>query len=556
MKDFLNYIRNDDELIKTYNIDLIERNLDDDLVTYIVDAIKSLEVIENIKFLGYEYQDDESQIETSDYIQSRATGKDAKNKCIYLYDSRVGELTVKLELTCYDKKKDTVISKIIKKKILIPVEDENHRFILKGKKQYLVYQLVDTSTYNTKNDVVLKSFISIDVSREFKEIVDTDGEEYTVAIYSLIMFKKKRDIMSFYFAKMGATETLIFFNVATIITFVDSPTMKDPNFIYFKISGKLFIRVNRKMFEKYGYVKSIVGMILTICTNRVTKDLLYNKKYWVEKIGVVGSTGVGYIEKGYSTLIQLSRMLDETTKKVLRTENYNKENIYCILRWMIQNFQELRTKDNLDFSNKRLRYNEFISMLFTKMLSDRVNKLITKGKSVSMEELEDLFKFPGNIILTILYNSGLLRFDDSVNDLDFSTKLQFSLKGINSLGNKNNRTITKRFRALHPSHIGRVDINVVGNSDPFTSGTMVPTIKTDGLYLSDKHEPEEFAYKFDKDINELLEEDGGVTCQLYDDIKSFYNIPEDILESFDDIKIYRTSEDGKNLERISFRDEL
>ena len=407
MKDFLNYIRNDEEIIKTYNMDIIERSCDESLVTYIVDAIKSLEVIENIKFLGYEYQDDESQIETSDYIQTRATGKEANNKYIYLHDSRIGELTVKLELTCYDKKKDAVMSKIIKKKILIPVEDENHRFILKGKKQYLVYQLVDTSTYNTKNSVVLKSFISIDVSREHTEIVDTDGNEYTVALYHLNMFKKKRDIMSFYFAKMGVTDALVFWNVATIIKFVEQPIMTDLYSIYFKISSKLFIRVNRAMFMKYDYVKSIVGMILAICSNRVTKDILYKKEYWVERIGVVNSTGMSYIEKGYSTLIQLSRMLDETTKKVLRTEEYNKENIYCVLRWIVQNFKELRTKDNLDFANKRLRYNEFIAMLFTKKLSERINRLITKGKNIAMDELEDIFKFQGNIILTVLYKCGL-----------------------------------------------------------------------------------------------------------------------------------------------------
>ena len=62
--------------------------------------------------------------------------------------------------------------------------------------------------------------------------------------------------------------------------------------------------------------------------------------------------------------------------------------------------------------------------------------------------------------------SGLLRYDDNVNDMDMFSKLKFTIKGPNSLGGKSDNTISTAYRGIHPSFIGRIDINVCGNSDP------------------------------------------------------------------------------------------
>ena len=71
-----------------------------------------------------------------------------------------------------------------------------------------------------------------------------------------------------------------------------------------------------------------------------------------------------------------------------------------------------------------------------------------------------------NILIKSLFNSGLFRYDDQVNDLDFFNKLKFTTKGPNSLGGKNTQSIVPAARGLDPSYIGRIDLNVVGNSDP------------------------------------------------------------------------------------------
>ena len=179
---------------------------------------------------------------------------------------------------------------------------------------------------------------------------------------------------------------------------------------------------------------------------------------------------------------------------------------------------------SLDLANKRLRYNEFIGALFTSVLSEKLNsKVIGRNRNnLDMDMLKDIFKFPGNIILTILYKSGLLRFDDINNDLDFPTKLKFSRKGISTLGNKSQRTISKRFRALHPSHIRRIDLTAIGNSDPGSSGVLCPAIKSDGLYLSDRNEPETQFYELCKAADEYLETEGWMVITDYQDEEDFY----------------------------------
>jgi hypothetical protein len=58
-----------------FNYPLINREYDDDLVEYIIDCCKSLEVLEYVKFIGYDYITNESEINTSEYIDAKSRTK-------------------------------------------------------------------------------------------------------------------------------------------------------------------------------------------------------------------------------------------------------------------------------------------------------------------------------------------------------------------------------------------------------------------------------------------------------------------------------------------------
>lgn len=519
MKKFLSVYKNPNE--DRINFGLLERVYDDDLIQYIVNSCKSLEVLKYITFLGYDYTDDESKIDINNYITKRKKNKKKgdKTKYMYLEDSRYGELELRFKLECKGE------STIIKKKLLIPVPDEKGYYTIKGKKYFLLYQLVESSTYTTRHSLTLKSFMSVNLKRDVKDFTDSDGETYTAPIYVINIFRKEMVILLFYFAKIGVKKTLKYFSVDEIIDFKTKEEDKENN-LYFQISSKLYLEVNRHFFQKYQYVQSIVFMILSISTNRLCMENLYEKSYWIEKIGSVSATNVyNYYEKGMNTLTFFDRMLDETTKKILKVHDTNKKNIYAVIRWMIQNYNELRKKENLDLDNKRLRCNEYIASLLTKALSERVNRIISLGNRVTIDRVKEIFRFPGDIILQQLYRSGLLRYDDKVNDMDFFSKLKYTIKGPNSLGNKNKNTISIKYRGIHPSYIGKIDLNVCGNSDPGTTGIITPFCETDGLYFNNKNEPENFKFEFEKSLIDHFKDktDGMFVYLDYENNEDYYS---------------------------------
>ena len=92
----------------------------------------------------------------------------------------------------------------------------------------------------------------------------------------------------------------------------------------------------------------------------------------------------------------------------------------------MQNYQELRLKDNLDLKNKRLRCYEYIASMLTAEFSKRISRIIALGDKVTIENIREIFKFPGEILIQKMNSSGVLRFDDTVNDLDFFSKFKYT----------------------------------------------------------------------------------------------------------------------------------
>lgn len=504
MRKFLKEYKNPNE--SRINFGLLNRTNDDALEHHIIRSFKSLEILKNIKLLGYEHITDPKDIDLNDYIVTRKSKDKSKKKSkqqevsyMHMKDSRESELRLKFKLSCHGE------SKIIEKRILIPVTDEDGYLHISGQKYFLLFQLVDSSTYTNKQNLITKSSMPISIKRTVQEFKDTTGEMHKAPTYSIYMFNKEIEILLFYFAKMGVKKTLKYFAVNKIIKFVNEERDTE-NCLYFAINSKILIEVNKTFFFKYTYVRSMVFMIINknVMTNRLNIDNLEDKSYWIEKIGSsISTTQTNFLEKGYNRLTFFDRMLDESTIDILKTHKSNKKNIYAVVRWMIQNYNELRKKDNMDLANKRLRCNEYIAAMLTRELSKRINSVIALGSDVTMDKLENIFKFPGTIIFQRLYKSGLLKFDDRINDMDFFTKFRYTIKGPNALGSNNSNNINNKYRGLHPSFLGRLDINVCSTSDPGSTGVITPFCKTSGLFFDDKYEPEDGVFEMEKEIIDM-----------------------------------------------------
>ena len=271
---------------------------------------------------------------------------------------------------------------------------------------------------------------------------DSEGREYRLPVYYVFVFKKEIPTILFYLSK-GLDCALEFLSVTNIITFIEKlPDIKEHEYLYFKLSSKCYIQVNRELFNKYPYIQSVVGGFLTVCTNRVTIDSLNDPKVWIKKI----SNNNTY-EKGKDILRFFNRLLDVTTQRILKINDYHKESIYTLIRWMMEEYNELRLKDNMDLGNKRLRCNEYIAAELTKEFSKRTNRIMAMGDKVTMDDFKDMLKFPGEILISKMHTSGVLRYDDNVNDMNFFSKFKYTSKGPHSIGSNNSNNIGIRMRS-------------------------------------------------------------------------------------------------------------
>lgn len=488
----------DDQL----NMPLINRELDKELYLYVYETIKSLEVFECIKILGYTYKDKYSEINMQEYQRTRMVGGkkvlEEPVKVMPIPESFVGELSIHYELSIDVKQDDgstKIMSKRYTKKILIPLKDEDGYYMLKGKRYILMYQLVDSTTYSTTNSVVLKSIMPIPLKRKVKHIHDVDRNQYIVPIYSTTIFKNEINMMLLFFAKMGFLESLKYLSVDKAIFVSDNMSDDLDKYIYFRINNGLYIKVNRFIFNESNEVKSIVGMMLDCMNNRTVISNVTDINFWLEKLGNQQNIQQPAFKraKAKNLLLSADRMMDMTTRRVLNIAPDHKDSMYSALRWMFMNYNELKSKRIMDITNKRLRDNEYIASLMTNELSKslyRIMNKVRKPQSRNLNTLEELFSFRGDILINNLYNSGLFKYDDVVNDMDFWNKLKYTIKGPNSQGGSSGKTIATCQRGIDPSFVGRIDLNVVGNSDPGATGILVPFIKTYGLNISDKKEPE------------------------------------------------------------------
>ena len=146
----------------------------------------------------------------------------------------------------------------------------------------------------------------IAVKRNTVDTEDVTGKSYTLPYFNVFVFKKEIPILLFYMSK-GIKYTLDYLNIADVVSFIDKlPNNLLDDYYYFQLSSKCYIQVDKEMFDKYPYIKSIVGGFITICSNRVTLDQLDDPKQWIKKIANPNN-----YEKGYGILKYFNRLLDK-----------------------------------------------------------------------------------------------------------------------------------------------------------------------------------------------------------------------------------------------------
>lgn len=493
------HYKNPDE--SRINKRLMNREFEKPIEEYVADCFSSIhDVIDTIEFVDSKFVIDVDKMEMSSYERTRSKKQvDKRQKFVYVDQSRVGELIMKFRVRDEFEGHPVELDYTIKE--LIPIPDEHGKLLLKGVSYTPQYQLTETSTYVTSSNLVMKSLMPIRVKKVPLEVRTDTGDFYNVHSFHAYMMDEFVNIFLYYFAKMGVSDTIEYFNVGRFISVIPTTEIEQngklPYALYIECNKNIVIEVDKDAFFVSDYVRNIVGTITETIQPRTTYEEIEDKENWVTKIGATKKTAKkeAHTELGrrYQTLF--TRMQDKSSKESLRTTLHNKDTIYNIIRWICQNYDTLRSKDNLDIQFKRLRCNQYIGFSVNLVISDHIKKFVNTTaitKDALITKYKNFFSFKGNEVISKIHTSGLMKYDDLVNDMNFFQKFKVTMKGPNSLGNKNSRNIAARQRALHPSHIGILGLDTCSASDPGITNYINPLCETDGLFFKDAPpEPED-----------------------------------------------------------------
>jgi hypothetical protein len=524
-----------------FNRDFILSRSDKDILNYIKDIFKAVEVIDEIKVLDVRLETDESNFlpAINNYQYYKPIMPSRLNKIKYRLQVTPSEETIlspilvdefeDLDMSKFEKldNKENQNSFIIEKELYINKLIDNSFYINEGIRYFLIYQIVDNSTYGTKDAVSLKSLLMpITVMRRNTSYVVQDFFDSTkvypdLPVYDVLLFAKRINPVLYVMGKYSYNslvtmnvknqdnivderqkfkdETLItklnlFFG--TDIKFSDDPNSikekgrtvlklikdKETAFIYVSVDTK-------KLNRKDPNLLALLGSLADIRSENKKKQITFNYDelispyFWVDKLSAFftkNSDSTKKFEKIKTMLISLERLMDDATRKILNIKQEDKKNTLAVIRYMMRNFDKLSEEDNQDLDNKRIRLYEYQLYPLRKYFSDQIYRILnspTRSKVILDRMFSNLN--PMYIIKQTVVNE-LLRYYNSTNEMNlYSCLLKYTFRGPQSI----NKTVSVYQRDLHPSYTGRLSLVASSASDPGISGTLVPFIELDNYYF-------------------------------------------------------------------------
>lgn len=485
------FTRSDDELIEAIRSVIYSCERDSSF-TIKVTNFQVIDDYDDVNHILWEYEDGIlNKGKKSEDGKGGYKAKDNQYNFINLKDSDLKIIKVDYFIQIFEKK-NGLVSDNITVYIAIPRIVDGFYFRLNGNMYSAMYQIVDASTYNNsaaknakKQSITFKTiFMPIRVYRYMNVLKDINGSAIPCTYFVANMFKKFLLLMKYIIAKMGFYESMKFLGVKGVyFTKSFKEFSAEDNYI-FPVKDA-YIIVNKLMYDSIQVIQSFVYTLYTVYNT--TKDIsfsdVFTQNAWIKSLGFEFTTKDfdSIHEKGYNILGSLEFIYDELTRRDLKLSDEDKSDVYRVLRWMMYEFNALRQKDNLDISTKKIRWAEYIASYYASKLATGIYRISDKGDKADLTTIKKAIQISPMYLINSISKCQLVNYKDCVNDLDAITALKYTYKGVSGIGEKAN-AISNAYRSIHPSHLGRVDIDSSSNSDPGISGTICPLAK-----LYDKH---------------------------------------------------------------------
>ena len=514
-EEFNNYWfqRNDDELIEGMKQVILSCQRD----KYFILKVLNFETIKDYNEINrtlYEYYSSKTKngkrIDNNyEYINLRDSDI-MLLKITYYIKLNIPENKIRIDSKTGELEKSEGIVDVL---IALPRYVDKYYFRILGNYYNPIFQIVDGSTYNnsTSNSktqtITLKTqFMPIKVYKEYYDLVDIcDKQIHRCVLFASYVFTKKTDTIKFILGRYGFYGTLEMLELQGIYIQPSNEIPLDPNIFYNFIDkqNKIMVSVVKRLFDRDNVTQSFCYTILKSVKKLDNFDDIYDPRYWNKVLGADFQSAT--LDKGIPVLDSLESIYDLKTKQSIRLPIEDKFDTYCILRWMMREFSYLKQRDNIDISTKHPRKaDEYLPAIYAKKISTGIYRISDKGKNITFKDVTRVIDTAPDYILKSINTANLVDYVDLVNDNDAELALSYTYKGISGLGDQGSGTaVPIIYRSVHPSHLGRVDLDSSSASDPGLSGIICPMAKVYDGSFSDYKEPNGWRDFYNETLNEL-----------------------------------------------------
>lgn len=487
------FYRSDDDII----IELQKVILSCQRDKHFLIQIESFEVIDDYEEILEELRIDEMNRNPKD--------KDNKYNYLLLKDSKIKLLIVNYFMRIYDgKPENPENSKRLRVLIEVPRIVDKYYFHIFGNTYSSMFQIVDGSTYNNTSSnsktqsVILKTmFMAIRLYRCKGHIDTINYGTIPCIFFSSRIFNKPVLILSYLLAKYGIyklSEALKIIDFRVSETY-DPEKEKDR---YVVKKGNLYLSLPKYIYENDQVAQSFLYTVHLGIKGDTTLADVFQSEYWYKILGA--NFGNKSIKKGESILDSLESVYDLSTQSAIRLPYEDKQDIYHVLVWAIREFSALRQKDIFDISFKRLRFPEYIAALYAMKLSKGIFRIADSG-NLTIDQITKAINIYPDYLLKQITRDKLINYKNLVSDADALYALKFTYKGVSGIGEDTNNkgsSVPPAFRRVHPSHLGRVDLDTSSATDPGLSGMLCPLADIYDNAFSDYEEPNQWRERSDE----------------------------------------------------------
>ena len=528
-----------------FNPELFDRS-DDAIIEVLKKVILSIERDRYfvIKVKNFTVVDDYQQIRIllreQEKLKSKNKNKqkiDDKYNYIPLKDSDIRLLIVDYYLEVPNPKEGSPRSKNLRVLIEVPKIVDKYYFRIFGNIYSSLYQVVDGSTYNNSNSANPKSqniafktlFMASRIYRYIEKLKMTNGETKECIWYMSNIFKKNCPLMRYLLARFGFYQTCQLLKVNDLYI-SDHDIEKDDYYTVKK--NNMYISLPKYIYDNDPVAQSLMYTVYNSISRETSLNNVYTLEYWIAMLG--DSYNNKTVEKGLNVLDSLESILDIPTQENLKLPEECKKNIYDIIIWILREFNELRKKDNLDISTKRIRYEEYFGAIYAIKLATGLYRISDEASKLQIDRLEKaIYTFP-DFLLKQISKDSLVNYNNSVNDMDAITALKFTYKGVSGVGDGNTASIPVNYRQVHPTHLGRLDLDSSTANDPGLSGMLCPMASIHNNFFSDYKEPNNWRAEVDQVLAQYAQLEGLKNALEYQGAINGVNVEEQRLAVIQD----------------------